>query len=92
MEYEFDPVKDAINRDKHGVSLGAAAMLDWEAAVIRPDIRFDYGEERKIALGCIEDRLYCTIFVDREEVRRIISLRKANSREFRDYVRNLEER
>jgi hypothetical protein len=29
----FDPEKDAINLSKHGVSLAAAADLDWDAAL-----------------------------------------------------------
>lgn len=28
------------------------------------------------------DRLYCVVYVDREDVRRVISLRKANQKEF----------
>lgn len=33
------------------------------------------------ALASIDDRLYYVVYVDRGETRRIISLRKANSRE-----------
>jgi uncharacterized DUF497 family protein len=31
MEIEFDPAKDRRNRKKHGLSLGFAAELDWDA-------------------------------------------------------------
>jgi len=92
MLIEFDPDKDAINRDKHGLSLGDAAMLDWDAAATWQDDRFDYGENRMRGLGYIGERLHHVAFVDREQVRRIISFRKANKREFNDYVRYLEER
>jgi len=57
MEFDFDPIKDASNRRKHGVSLADAALLDWETAVIWPDMRFDYGEARMSALGHIGNRL-----------------------------------
>ncbi|MDP1996658.1 MAG: BrnT family toxin [Gallionella sp.] len=40
---------------------------------------------RKIALCAIGARLYCVVYVDREDARRVISLRKANQREFDDY-------
>jgi uncharacterized DUF497 family protein len=29
----FDPEKDATNLSKHGVSMSAAAQLDWDAAL-----------------------------------------------------------
>jgi len=67
-------------------------LLDWDRAVIRPDTRYDDGEDRKTAFAPIDERLHCAVFVDREGKRRIISLRKANKREFKDYVRDLERR
>jgi len=92
MEFDFDPAKDAVNIAKHGISLGDAALLDWDAAAIWPDTRFDYGEARMSALGYIGTRLYFTAFVDRGHVRRVITFRKANKKEFNSYVRHLEER
>jgi uncharacterized DUF497 family protein len=82
----FDPAKDDVNRAKHGVSLAGAEMLEWEAAVVFPDERTDYGEERVAAIGYIGQRLYVVIFTDRGEERRIISLRKANAREIKRYA------
>jgi len=87
MSIRFDPAKDAINRAKHGVSLREAARLDWASAVVRPDLRYHYGESRMIALGYIGPRLHYVVFVDRDAERRIISLRKANEREVRIYAR-----
>jgi len=86
MLIEFDPTKDAINRDKHGIPLGEAARIDWDSAVIWPDQRFDYGEDRMCSLGYIGARLYFVAFVDRGEIRRIISLRRANPREENRYA------
>ncbi len=53
---------------------------------VTDDDRKDYGERRRVAYGRIEGRLFVCVFTDREDVRRIISLRKANSRERRAYV------
>jgi len=92
MQIEYDRAKDEINRRKHGVSLADAVWFEWDTAHIEEDARHDYGEQRFKATGYIGERLYCTIFVDRDENRRIISLRKANKREFKDYVRDLEKR
>ncbi|PUE29708.1 hypothetical protein B9Z35_11085 [Limnohabitans sp. Jir61] len=88
MRIEFDPTKDASNRLKHGVSLAMAAELDWDAAWVWLDERVDYNEMRMIALAPKTEILYCVAFVDRGDVRRIISLRRANRREVKHYVEN----
>ena len=85
MQITFDEAKDALNKSKHGVSLSEAEKLEWDDALIWQDTRRDYGEVRMIALGVMGARLYCAIFVDRETSRRIISLRKANQKEFDKY-------
>jgi len=89
MEIEFDPVKDAGNRAKHGVSLTLAAELDWNAALVWVDDRFAYAEFRMIALAPKTGILYYVAFVDRASVRRITSLRRANRREVKHYVESI---
>jgi uncharacterized DUF497 family protein len=92
MDFDFDPQKDARNRILHGVSLTFAMALEWETALVWPDLRRDYGELRQCALAYLEDRLYFVAFTDRvSEVRRIISLRKANRRELKRYVQYTED-
>ena len=85
MEIEFDPDKDAANRKKHGLSLAVAAGMDFPSAVVRPDERHAYGEERLQALGWIDGRLHMLVFTMRGDVLRAISLRKANPREVKRY-------
>ena len=89
MRIEFDPAKDAANQAKHGVSLSMAGGLDWEAALVWVDDRFEYRETRMIALAPKTEILYYVAFVDCGEVRRVISLRRANRREVKYYVENL---
>ena len=90
MKVTFDPAKDAANMAKHGVSLTEAAGFEWGTAVVWPDTRRDYGEARMVALGYIGLRIMALVFVDRPPEkpteRRIISLRKANSREVKRYA------
>jgi uncharacterized DUF497 family protein len=43
-------------------------------------------ETRITAIGYIGDRLHVAVFVDRDGSRRIISLRKANQREAKNYA------
>lgn len=89
MKIEFDPAKDAANQTKHGVPLSVAEDLDWEAALVWVDERFAYGELRMIALAPKTEVLYYVAFVERDEVRRVISLRRANRREVKHYVENI---
>jgi uncharacterized DUF497 family protein len=88
MHIEFDPVKDASNQAKHGLSLGMASELDWESALVWADDRFEYNEVRMIALAPQTETLYYVAFVDRAPARRIISLLRANRREVKHYVDN----
>lgn len=86
MKITFDPAKDAINQAKHGISLQDAALLDWDSALVDIDSRMEYGEVREIACVLRDSRLYIVVFARRDDALRIISLRKANSREVKYYV------
>ncbi len=85
MEIEFDPAKDAINRQKHGRSLADAERMDFDTAIYAPDDRYNYGEDRTQALGLIGGRLNMLVFTMRGDVLRAISLRKANPKEVKRY-------
>jgi uncharacterized DUF497 family protein len=89
VQIEFDPKKDARNLAKHGVSLGLAYELDWNAALVWVDDRFEYDEQRMVALAPRTRTLYYVAFVDRGDVMRIVSLRRATRREVNYYVENI---
>lgn len=91
MQFDFDPGKDASNLSKHGFSLAAAAELSWDEALVWIDDRADYGEVRMVALAPMGDILFFVAFVDREQARRVISLRRANRREVSHYVKAIEQ-
>ena len=86
MRYTHDPQKLTINVAKHQVWFHEANGFDWETALIRVDDRHRYGETRFKAMGLIGERLYVLVFTLRETAVRIISLRRANSREVKRYV------
>jgi uncharacterized DUF497 family protein len=86
MEYEFDPAKDARNIAERGLSLALAPYLFEGLVHVVDDDRKDYGERRQVAYGLIRDRLFVCVFTDRSGIRRVISLRKANSREIEAYA------
>jgi uncharacterized protein len=89
MKIDFDPSKDIANQLKLGVSLFLAGELDWDAALVWVDERFDYSELRIVALAPKTGIVYYVAFVDRGEARRIISLRRANRREVKHYAENI---
>jgi uncharacterized DUF497 family protein len=91
VKYIFDPVKDALNRTKHGVSLALAEVLFAGPHMSMIDDRFDYGEVRQVAFGLINDRLFACVYVDRDDERRVVSLRKTNRREVKRYGERLEQ-
>jgi uncharacterized protein len=86
----YDSAKDQVNREKHGLSLGEAARLEWDMLQAKADTRRDYGEARQIGYAPIDGRLYCVMFVEREGAMRIISFRKANSREVQEYEEKID--
>jgi uncharacterized protein len=88
MRIEFDRAKDAANRASHGVSLALAETLDWDAALVWVDDRFEYDELRMIALAPKTSILYYVASVERGEARRVISLRRATRREVAHYVQS----
>ncbi len=84
MKYEWDENKRVANRAEHGVDFIDADNFDWSSAIETIDDRFNYIEDRWIALGFIDNRLHVLIYAIRGENIRLISLRKANKRE-KDY-------
>jgi uncharacterized DUF497 family protein len=85
----FDPLKDAINRIQHGVSLGLAKEIAWDDVVLEVDDRRDYGEVREVGYAPIRGRTFCVVLTRRNETRRIISLRRANYREIKRYAKDV---
>lgn len=88
MNDVFDPDKNTKNILKHGLSFENSLQFDFETALIIPDIRYDYGENRFIAYGYIGSRLYVLVFTMRNLKKRLISFRKANAREKKLYEKN----
>jgi hypothetical protein len=84
-DVDFDPKKNLSNVEKHGVDFAAAAQI-WDGDVFeRQDDRKDYGETRVIALGAVEGRVFVVVYTWRNDRRRLISARKANTDERQIY-------
>ena len=87
MDIVYDPVKNAANVIKHGMPLADAVHFEWDEALVWDDARKNYSEARMCALGYIGNRIHYIVYVVRNDVVRIISLRKANSREVKRYAK-----
>ncbi len=88
LEYEWDEAKRESNIAKHGVDFVSISDFDWENASIIVDSR--HGEPRLIAIGPIHKCLHVVVFTARSGRIRIISLRKANRREEKNYAQEQE--
>ena len=85
MEIDFDPVKNEKNIRERGLSFEQVGDFDFSTAVVRQDVRKTYPEPRFVALGFLDARLHVLCFTLTTTGIRVISFRKANRREVKDY-------
>ena len=87
MQFEWDSDKAAANVSRHGVSFELAMLVFLDdCRLIKLDERFDYGEERIITMGHVNNRLHVVVYTQTNDKIRIISARKANRRERKRYA------
>ena len=86
MQIEFDASKNEANIRERGLSFDLAADFDFGTAIIDQDIRKAYPEVRYVAVGFLGKRLHVLCFVPAVGGIRVISFRKANTREVKDYA------
>jgi uncharacterized DUF497 family protein len=80
--FEWDDRKAAINWRKHRISFASVRDFDFAGARETEDLRWDYSEKRMLALGRIGKTLYALVYTKpREDIIRVISLRKATAQE-----------
>ena len=91
MKFEWDERKNLINQEKHDVSFEEAReVFDDPLQISKLDHRFNYFEERWIIVGSTKKYQISVVanmfFSDEgEEIIRIISARKANTKERQSY-------
>lgn len=86
MRITYDPAKSARNVAERGLSFDLVALLDWETAIAREDRRRDYGERRMRVMATLDGRLHVAVITTRGDATHVISFRKANRKERRDYA------
>lgn len=84
--FEWDEAKAKSNETKHSVSFPfASRAFEDENRLTVIDDRSDYDEVRYVTLARIEKRVYVLVYTLRNSVIRLISARKANSKEVQRY-------
>lgn len=91
MKLEWDEAKNRANIRKHGLDFSDAEEMFQRPLLITADLEEDYEERRWIGIGAIGERIVAVIFAERDaDTIRIISLRKANHEERKDYEKALQ--
>jgi uncharacterized protein len=86
MDIEFDADKNEINRFKHRLSLSFGKKIFADPFMtLLPTIRIGDEEERWKVIGMVDGKLYTAVHVWREDVVRMISVRRSNESERRNY-------
>ena len=85
VEFEWDEAKRQETLKCRGLDFAGLSLFDWDTAMIAEDVRKNYGETRYAVLGFIGGIFVGFIYTIRGHRIRVISLRKANSRERKLY-------
>ena len=82
VRFEWAEAKRKANIAKHGIDFLDVPEMFGSLMLVGTDSRKDYGETRKVGFGFIRGRLMAVAFTERTpNLIRIISARKANTRE-----------
>lgn len=93
MILEWNQAKNRSNIRKHGFDFADAEEMFRGLLIVDPDTREDYGEKRWVGIGSIRGRIAHVVFTKpSQETVRIISLRKATSRERKQYEKEIQNR
>lgn len=92
MDFEWDNEKNNTNVVKHGIDFEFAKEIFSGIWLLKPDDRRNYGENRFIALGMLEEFVLLAVYTIRKQKIRLISVRRANTEERRIYYGYIERR
>lgn len=85
MKIEWDEAKRAKTLQERGLDLASVAGADWDNALTAEAARMEYGARRFVSLVSIDQQLCVVVWCVSGDALRVISLRKANSRERKRY-------
>lgn len=86
MKFIWDRRKNEANIKKHELDFADAYKVFESPMLVGVDDREDYGEDRWIGVGLMENRVVVIVFTEPDEdTIRIISFRKATTEERNNY-------
>ncbi len=89
MIISYDPNKNQRNIEQRELDFDRVSDLNWDDAWIYEDERSEYNEVRYIAYSMLYQRLHFVCFTETGDGIRVISFRKANSREVKRYEQQI---
>ena len=94
LRFEWDEEKDAINRSKHRIGFETAMLVFDDPNCLTFVERVEDGEERWHAIGALDGRVIVTVvhtyrLEGSGEIIRIVSARRADPQERKQYVEAL---
>jgi uncharacterized DUF497 family protein len=84
MEFQYDPTKSQINKEKHGMDFDDAQVLWLDEDRVEFPARSDT-EERHALLAKKDEKIWVAFYTRRDAAIRIISVRRARENEERTY-------
>jgi uncharacterized protein len=91
VKFEWDEEKNKENIRKHELDFADAGDIFDAPMLTNLDPREDYGEDRWIGIGFLKNFIVVVTYTEREDMIRLISLRKALKHErtrFEEALRN----
>lgn len=86
MKFEWDEAKNESNIRKHEVDFADAVSIFSQTSLTEYDDRTDYGEDRWITIGMLNNMILVVVWTERRpNTIRIISARRANRHERKRY-------
>ena len=81
MKFEWDEPKRKTNLRRHGIDFVGCEAIFAGTVKTMIDDRADYGEERFVTFGLLDDRVVAVIHTEAADTIRVISIRKAKRHE-----------
>ncbi|MHB1102451.1 MAG: BrnT family toxin [Devosia sp.] len=85
MEFEWDEDKRLEVFEERGVDFLRASLMFEGPVLTKADRRWDYGEERSVSVGMVDDECYVVVHAKRSSVVKIITAWKGGRGERKEY-------
>ncbi len=85
MQFTWDEAKRQENLRKHGLDFADAVRVFAGEVFRREDARYQYDQQRMIAIGMLDAVTVLVVHVESEQTIRVISMRRADKHETKIY-------